>query len=29
VEAIYTKLIPLLFMEFDWSLTNPEEEPFI
>ncbi|KAE9368510.1 cytochrome P450 [Stipitochalara longipes BDJ] len=28
-EAIYTKMIPMLFEEFDWSLARPENKPFV
>ena len=26
-EAIYTKMIPMLLGEFDWSSARPEKEP--
>jgi len=25
-QAIYTKMIPLLFSEFEWSFTDPDAE---
>jgi hypothetical protein len=28
-EAIYTKMIPMLLMEFNWSPASPEKEPFM
>ncbi len=26
-EAMYSKMIPLLLMDFDWSSAKPEKEP--
>ncbi len=28
-EAIYSKMIPILLGDFDWSLARPEKEPFM